>query len=217
MAVTLPEPCGSLPGARSPIGRSAAVTFADCGMSIVGGALFDTTKWCAGAILIVACLPAAQGAERASADCTMDDATIVGTPAADVLSGTPERDVILALAGSDRVISLGGNDVVCGGPGHDRIEGGSGRDRLRGGRGRDVVHAGAGDDRVMGERGSDFLTGDAGDDRVEGGRNTDTLFGDSGHDRCAGGPPRDGPRRADFADRSCERRRGAVLLETTSP
>ena len=65
-------------------------------------------------------------------------ATVVGSPARDVLRGTRFADVIAGLAGADRIFGLRGNDRICGGTGRDRLLGGKGADKLRGGPGRDL-------------------------------------------------------------------------------
>ncbi len=100
----------------------------------------------------------------AAPTCRGRAATMVGTPAADLLIGPPRPDVIVALAGADRVRARGRGDLLCGG---------AGRDRLAGGPGRDV------------------LLGQAGDDVLDGGDDADALRGGGGRDVCTGGPGRD--------------------------
>ena len=56
-------------------------------------------------------------------------ATIVGTPADDLIVGTDGRDVIAAGDGDDVVRALGGNDLVCGDDGDDVLLGGPGNDK----------------------------------------------------------------------------------------
>jgi Tol biopolymer transport system component len=82
-------------------------------------------------------------------------ATLLGTPAGDILRGTPRRDVISGLGGHDTIRGLGGNDVICGGLGPDRLYGGVGRDTLLGGPGRDLLLGGPGVDKLVGGPGKD--------------------------------------------------------------
>jgi Ca2+-binding RTX toxin-like protein len=77
-------------------------------------------------------------------------ATLIGTPARDILRGTPARDRIAGQGGNDAIRGLGGNDILCGGKGGDRLLGGAGRDRLLGGAGRDRLAGGAGTDICIG-------------------------------------------------------------------
>jgi len=117
--------------------------------------------------------PPEEDAASPSAYCGGVKATIVGTPADDVLTGTPGADVIAGLGGHDTISGLGGNDLICGGAGDDTINGGDGTDRLAGG---------PGSDRLLGEGGSDALRGNAGDDRLAGGEGADRLYGGAGSD-----------------------------------
>ncbi|HEY6359780.1 MAG TPA: hypothetical protein VIX63_01685 [Vicinamibacterales bacterium] len=60
-------------------------------------------------------------------------ATVIGTPADDVIAGTAFPDVIAALGGNDTIVGLGGNDLICGGTGSDLLIGGAGSDVCLGG------------------------------------------------------------------------------------
>jgi uncharacterized repeat protein (TIGR01451 family) len=120
--------------------------------------------------------------EASSPTCAGHKATIVGTPASDVLVGTAGNDVIVARAGSDRIRSLGGRDLICAGRGNDVVKSGARSDQVR---------AGPGADRLFGGGGGDVLRGGPGPDRLRGGRGADLLAGGRGDDRCFGGPGRD--------------------------
>jgi len=89
--------------------------------------------------------------------CAGEEATLWGTPQADVLIGTSARDVITGLGGDDFIRGLGGDDLICAGPGDDFI---------RGDHGDDVIYAGAGDDWISGGSGDDWVSGGAGHDVV---------------------------------------------------
>lgn len=106
------------------------------------------------------------GTHAAATTCRGKTATIVGTPAADVLTGTKGPDVIAALGGDDVVEGLGGDDRICGGGGADRLAGGVGADRLHGE-----------SDRLSADESGTFLVGDT----LLGGPGDDLL--DPGHDR----------------------------------
>lgn len=110
-------------------------------------------------------------------------ATIVGTPAGEILTGTQGDDVIHGLGGDDTIIGGGGNDVLCGGEGDDVLRGNRGNDRLFGGKGNDDLFGGKGNDRLCAGRDNDRLFGGTGNDR---------LLGGTGTDRCDGGPPSEG-------------------------
>jgi Tol biopolymer transport system component len=101
--------------------------------------------------------------------CGGKQATLAGSPGADVLRGTARRDVIAARGGDDRVLSRGSGDLVCGGPGRDRLLGAAGADRLRGGPGRDSLLGGPARDLLLGGPGRDLLLGEKGRDRCRGG------------------------------------------------
>ena len=118
-------------------------------------------------------------------------ATIVGTPARNVLQGTPGRDVIAGLGGPDRIRGLGGNDLFCGGGGNDTLLGDGGNDTLLGQAGADRLRGGAGRDLLRGGAGRDLLRGEAGRDRLFGNAGPDRLIGGPGRDRLRGGPGRD--------------------------
>lgn len=116
--------------------------------------------------------------EATSPTCGGRQATIVGTPGADVLAGSAGNDVIFAGAGNDRIRSLGGKDLICAGRGDDVVRSGARSDR---------VLAGPGADRLLGSGGADVLRGGRGPDRLRGGRGPDLLTGGAGEDRCVGG------------------------------
>src|SRR5690606_32110442 len=109
-------------------------------------------------------------------------ATIVGTPAGDLIHGTSGSDVIVGRGGGDVIRGGAGNDRICGGPGNDVLLGGPGDDRLFGQGGDDSLYGGARHDFLNGGRGNDTLRGNAGKDRLNGG---------SGTDHCHGGPGAD--------------------------
>lgn len=99
--------------------------------------------------------------------CFGEVATIVGTPADDVLVGREDTaDVIVGLGGDD--IIRGAEDVTSGTAPGDRLCGGPGADYLRGGVGEDRIQGGAGDDDADGSFGHDVITqGGPGNDSVE--------------------------------------------------
>ncbi len=72
-----------------------------------------------------------------------DEATVVGSDAAE--------DVFVE-ANSSTVRGLGGNDRLVAYDGSDTLEGGDGDDYLEGGFGNDVLDGGAGTDQFMGDR-----------------------------------------------------------------
>jgi Ca2+-binding RTX toxin-like protein len=118
--------------------------------------------------------------------------SIVGTPAADLLSGTQGSDLILGGAGRDRLFGLGGDDCLFGQAGRDGLSGDAGSDRLiggadgdmlRGGTGADYLGGGSGPDTVYGGPGDDDLNGNSGRDRIFGGRGNDGIGAGSGNDR----------------------------------
>ena len=135
-----------------------------------------------------------------SRTCAGVTATIVGTPAGDVLVGTPGDDVIVGLGGDDTILASGGDDTICAGAGRDTVTGGAGADlvlgrqdddRLRGATGADTVRGGSGADTGSGGRGADTLGGGAGDDVLRGRPGRDDLDGATGDDTCSGGPGTD--------------------------
>src|SRR3712207_1271943 len=86
---------------------------------------------------------------EAPTTCFGQEATVLGTDGADVLTGTDGADVFVAGSGRDQVFGLGGADLVCAGDGADVVEGGSGADRLYGEDGNDDLSGGAGDDALF--------------------------------------------------------------------
>ena len=82
-------------------------------------------------------------------------ATIVGTPASDVLGGTPGADVIVGLSGKDTLAGGGGRDLICGGAGGDTEKGGAGNDSLLGQQGADLLRGANGRDTCKGGKGRD--------------------------------------------------------------
>lgn len=88
-----------------------------------------------------------------------DEASIVGTDGADVLTGTAGDDIIDGRRGNDVIDGRGGNDIICGGDGDDVIRGRGGNDTLYGGDGHDTLHGNRGDDVLIGESGNDLLIG----------------------------------------------------------
>lgn len=91
-------------------------------------------------------------------------ATIIGTPADDMVNGTPGPDIIVGLAGNDVIRGLGGDDLICGGLGNDRNIGGPGDDQLFGGPGNDILRGNKGNDLLNGGKGKNFLDGGLGMD-----------------------------------------------------
>jgi len=67
----------------------------------------------------------------------VDDCTVFGTPADDVLIGTDAAEVLCGLAGNDVIRGGGGDDSIYGGSGDDEISGGQGDDCMVGGDGED--------------------------------------------------------------------------------
>jgi Ca2+-binding RTX toxin-like protein len=101
--------------------------------------------------------------------CDVEDATIVGTNKADLLTGTGGDDVIWAGNGKDTLIGLGGDDVLCGGNGID------------------LLLAGTGNDTAVGENGGDLIFGNDGNDVLRGEGGVDVLDGGDGTDSCLTG------------------------------
>ena len=104
-------------------------------------------------------------------------ATIVGTPAGELILGTAGPDVIAAGGGDDTVIGGGGNDIICGDDGDDRISAGGGNDIVLGGLGSDLMLGGDGDDRLIGGDGDDTIACGSGSDIAHGGPGTDAAGG----------------------------------------
>lgn len=104
-------------------------------------------------VLAVLLSPAAFAADPL--ECAGKPATIVGTPADDILTGTNGNDVIVGLGGNDTIDGRGGHDLICGGEGDDVVNGAAGWD---------YVNAGIGHDRLIGGNGVDFCDGDIGID-----------------------------------------------------
>lgn len=119
---------------------------------------------------------------RGGPTCKGVEATIVGTPGANVLRGTGGKDVIQARAGDDVIRARGGKDLICAGGGDDTARGGGGDDRVIGAGGDDVLGGQGGDDVLKGGRGRDLLKGGGGDDALRGG---------TGNDKCRGGGGKD--------------------------
>ena len=107
--------------------------------------------------------------------CDGQPATIVGTPAHDVLDGTPGPDVIVGLGGHDEIRGHGGDDLICAGRGKDHVRAGTGDDLVRGGRGLDFEHGGAGTDRLVGGAGDDFMIDHLGGGVYVGNRGNDEI------------------------------------------
>jgi uncharacterized delta-60 repeat protein len=136
--------------------------------------------------------------------CQGRPATVIGTPADDILVGTRGDEVIHGLDGNDTIIAQRGDDTICAGAGRDLVFGGSGSDRMEGNEGndelvgelpfldrtfgRDVLSGGGGKDRLFGDRGNDLLEGGAGNDWLVGGFGKDELVGGAGDDIANGGP-----------------------------
>jgi Ca2+-binding RTX toxin-like protein len=102
-------------------------------------------------------------------------ATIVGTPARDVLHGTPGPDVIVGLGGNDRIHGFGGDDLICGGAGKDHLRAGPGDDTVLGGGGPDFENGGQGTDHLVGGRGGDQLIDNQGGGSYVGGEGFDGI------------------------------------------
>ncbi len=124
--------------------------------------------------------------------CKGEEATIVGTAAAETLTGTAGRDVIAALDGDDTVNGNGGEDLICGGAGKDTLDGGAGKDEAHGEGGKDTLKGGDGKDTLKGGDGKDTLKGGDGKDTLKGGDGADTLKGQGGTDTLKGGAGGDG-------------------------
>jgi len=120
--------------------------------------------------------------------CWGQQATLIGTSGADVLTGTPGNDVIMGFGGADTIYGLGGADLICSGDGPDVVHGNGGKDRIDGGDGDDTIYGDTNNDRILAGNGDDTIYGDAGNDRLFGGNGDDTLRGNAGvRDRLYGG------------------------------
>lgn len=100
-------------------------------------------------------------------------AVITGTVENNSLNGTPASDIIYPQGGNDTADGAEGNDVLYGGQGDDCLFGGPADDRLYGGQGNDCLDGGVG---------FDILFGGAGNDTLDGGAGNNLLFGDEGND-----------------------------------
>lgn len=107
--------------------------------------------------------------------CDGRPATIVGTPARDVLHGTAGPDVIVGLGGNDWIRGLAGDDLICGGAGKDHLRAGPGADLVRGGSGLDFEHGGPGTDHLVGGAGDDFMIDHFGGGAYVGDRGNDEI------------------------------------------
>ena len=118
--------------------------------------------------------------------CAGLEATIVGTPGADVIDGTAGNDVIAGLAGDDVIRGGDGEDVICGGPGNDILEGQGDEDLILGEQGHDVLDGGEGGCcNVPTNTGDDVLSGGPGNDEFHTSdfpQAGNTVYGDQGDD-----------------------------------
>lgn len=105
----------------------------------------------------------------------------------ETLNGGVAHDLIAGYAGNDSLVGGAGNDRLLGGEGNDTLVGGSGNDRLVGNTGNDLLQGGNGADFVEGGAGNDVLFGGTGFDSLNGGSGNDTLFGEYGVDQFLGG------------------------------
>lgn len=140
----------------------------------------------------------------ATGTATIQDGTLRGTEAGDLLSGTAYADRIEGFGGNDRLNGLAGNDILSGGAGHDTLDGGAGADRLLGGGGNDtyrvdaqdviVEGAGGGIDTVL--AGHSYVLGaylenltliGTGNFQATGNALANTIQGNAGANRMAGG------------------------------
>ena len=134
----------------------------------------------------------------------VEDTTIIGTSADDVLEGSVNDDQIEGLAGDDILRGNEGNDVLIGGAGRDHLYGGEGSDTADystsnsgvsislttfGFRPYGVGFGGdaTGDrlydiENIVGSNFNDVLIGDNQDNSLEGGEGNDYLIGGSGSD-----------------------------------
>jgi hypothetical protein len=171
---------------------------------VLGGLL---TACVVGSVLVSQPLAAAPGVSLQVWTCNGIPATIVGTPAGELLKGTPAADVIVAREGNDIIRGLGGDDIICAGKGNDIVYGGAGFDILFGAQGNDVLYAkngatafqradnrgarmfgGADDDRIYGSNKWDRMQGGPGNDQLFGYEGRDWLRAGPGNDAVDGGP-----------------------------
>ncbi|MCB1496901.1 MAG: autotransporter-associated beta strand repeat-containing protein, partial [Bauldia sp.] len=110
-------------------------------------------------------------------------ATIIGTPAADLVDATH------TVAG--QALPTDGDDLIKGKGGKDDLSGLEGDDTIKGGKASDTIHGDAGNDSLHGAGGKDHIYGGDGDDLIVGGKHRDTLKGDAGSDTLNGGPGKD--------------------------
>jgi len=117
-------------------------------------------------------------------NCRGVEATMLGTPGADVLRGVSgRRDVILARAGNDRINGRGGRNVICGGAGDDAIRSGRGDNRIYAGIGDDWVRVGAGDNLIIPGPGDDRILARApGRNTIRARRGTNRIHCGAGRD-----------------------------------
>ncbi len=85
----------------------------------------------------------------------VDQRSLNGTDADELLEGYAGNDWLQGGGGSDMLFGYRGDDRLEGGAGDDRLEGGAGNDWLSGGDGADVLIGGIGDDRMSGGYGDD--------------------------------------------------------------
>ncbi|WP_321446782.1 calcium-binding protein [uncultured Cohaesibacter sp.] len=111
----------------------------------------------------------------------MQDNTMKGNIAINVLSGLNGNDELFGYGGSDTLKGGAGNDILHGNNGHDKLFGNGGADSLLGGLGNDVLFGENGNDRLIGNAGFDKLYGGSGADRFVGGLGRDLMF--AGNDR----------------------------------
>lgn len=109
---------------------------------------------------------------------SLDQVTIIGTPAADTitLGELGDTATVYAYGGDDLVQGGVTPSTLRGGKGNDTLAAGPAGDTIRGGQGRDVLVGGDGPDCLFGEQGRDtFYAKGGGVDLVIGGRAQDTA------------------------------------------
>lgn len=140
-------------------------------------------------------LVVSQGTVNAQEEgCHGSTATIVGTPASELIPGSDRPDVIVGLGGDDTIFGFAGDDLICGGDGVDDISGDGDNDHIYGDGGGDTMDGGAGDDFVKGDAGNDTIGGSAGADSVYGDAGQDTIeepANDRDQNVLSGGPGND--------------------------
>lgn len=156
-----------------------------------------------------------------SAACAASDTFVLTVIEEPSLLGTEASDLLKGGAGNDVIRGLGGNDILRGGAGADLLDGGAGADLLHGGPGTDTadyrdsdagvtvnlttgmangglaegdilwsienVHGSNEEDRLVGSDANNLLIGDGGNDDLRGKDGADTLLGGAGHDILRGG------------------------------